>query len=66
MYTISSCYIPMHGGPHALLRRETADGYLTPGEMKEALKRLFSQLGELERVLIIPPTSPVSIREPDC
>lgn len=35
--------------------RETADGYLTPGEMKEALKNLFAELGDLDRVLIIPP-----------
>ena len=35
--------------------RENAGGYMTPGEMKEALNTLFSRLGHLERVLIIPP-----------
>ncbi len=35
--------------------RENIDGYLTPGEMKEALKSLFSQLDDPQRVLIIPP-----------
>ena len=34
---------------------ENTNDYLTSVEMKEALKRLFAQLGELDRVLIIPP-----------